>query len=153
MVTAAMRSCVVRLGASRASVSGLMATSTQQRPAAAGRNPRSRGARDARRSGADKLRADAHARPATSRNPEAAGARDARRSALDKLRADAHARRRRGRSPLVGGHDQPARARNYSQKPLLSRSHHWAGALGAPHWPDDLRESPAFAKALNPPIM
>lgn len=57
---------------------GLMATSTQQRPAAAGRNPRSRGARDARRSGPDKLRAAAHARPATSRSPEAAGARDAR---------------------------------------------------------------------------
>lgn len=61
-----MRSGVVRLGASRASVSGLMATSTQQRPAAAGRNPRRRGARDARRDAYDKLRADAHARPPTS---------------------------------------------------------------------------------------
>lgn len=68
-----MRSSVVRLGASRASVSDLMATSTQQRPAAAGRNPRSRGARDARRDAYDKLRADAHARPATSADPAGAG--------------------------------------------------------------------------------
>lgn len=131
-----MRSGAVELGASRASVSGLMATSTQQRPPQRPRprsaRPWGRGETAGRRAGrhyTSRLCGEASAPPgrAQGRNPE-------RRSA------------RRG---LAGAGRQALRARGTMRKSLNFCAVIRAGALIAPHRPDDSRKSPAFTSSAQ----
>lgn len=69
----------------------------------------------------------------------------------DKLRDAAHARRRRGRSPLGGWARLPyARAKLFAKGPSFAHSS-WAGALIAPHWPEECAKVSLLRKRYNLP--